>query len=47
MEIRQNLPFASNARNPFARAFDYLWRVMEILNQFSDERGGLVMLCED
>ena len=47
MEIRQILPFASNVPNPLARAFDYLWRVMEILNQFSDERGGLVMLCED
>ena len=47
MEIRQNLPFASNMHNPFARAFDYLWRVMEISNQFSDERGGLVMRCED
>ena len=47
MKIRQNLPFASNARNPFARAFDYLRRVMEISNQFSDERGGLFMLCED
>ena len=47
MKICQNMPFASKARNPFARAFDYLWRVMEILNQFSDERRGLVMLCED
>ena len=47
MEIHQNLPYASNARNPFVRAFDYLWRVMGISNQFSDERGGLVMRCED
>ena len=47
MEIRQNLPFVSNTHNPFVRAFDYLWRVMEISNQFSDERGGLVMRCED
>ena len=47
MKVRQNLPFASNARNPFARAFDYLRGVMEILNQFSDERRGLVMLYED
>ena len=39
MEIPQNLPFASNARNPFVRAFDYLWRVMEISNQFLEERG--------
>ena len=46
MKIRQNLPFASEARNPFARAFDYLQRVMEIANQFADERGGLFMLCE-
>ena len=47
MKIRQNLPFASNARNPLVRAFDYLRRVIEISNQLSDERGGLVMLCED
>ena len=47
MEICQNLPFASNTRNPFPRAFDYLRLVMEISNQFSDERGGLFMLCED
>ena len=47
METCQNLPFASNAHNPFAHAFDYLRRVMEISNQFSDERGGLFMLCED
>ena len=46
MKIRQNLPFASNARNPFVRAFGYLRRVIRISNQFSDERGGLVMLCE-
>ena len=47
MKIRQNLPFASNARNPFVRAFGYLRRVIRISNQFSDKRGGLVMLCED
>ena len=39
METRQNLPFASNARNPFERAFDYLWRIIDISNQFLDERG--------
>ena len=47
MDFRQNLPFASNVHNTFVRAFDYLRRVMEISNQFSDERGGLFMLCED
>ena len=47
METRQNLPFASDARNPFVRAFGYLRRVIRISNQFSDERGGLVMRCED
>ena len=39
MEIRQNLPFASNARNPFAPAFDYLRRIIDISDQFLDERG--------
>jgi len=39
MEIRQNLPFASNARNPFVRAFDYLWRIFDVSNQFLEERG--------
>jgi len=38
LEIRQNLPFASNARNPFVRAFDYLRRIIDISNQFLDER---------
>ena len=39
MEIRQNLSFASNARNPFVRAFDYLRRIFDISNQFLEERG--------
>ena len=39
MEIRQNLPFASNVRYPFVCAFDYLRRIIDISNQFLDERG--------
>ena len=39
MKVRQNLSFASNARNPFARAFEYLRRVIEISNQLLHERG--------
>ena len=42
MKIRQNLPFASNARNPFARAFDYLRRIIDISDQFLDEREELI-----
>ena len=29
------------------RAFGYLRRIIAISNQFSDERGGVDMLCED
>ena len=46
MKVRQSLSLASKARNPFVCAFGYLRRVIRISNQFSDERGGLVMLCE-
>ena len=46
MKVRQNLSFASNTRYLFARAFGYLKRIIDISNQFSDERGGVDMLCE-
>ena len=39
MKVCQNLSFASNARNPFARAFGYLRRIIDISNQFLEERG--------
>ena len=38
MEVRQNLPFASNACNPFVRAFDYLRRIIAIYRERKRKR---------
>ena len=47
MSVCQNLSSVNNARYPIARAFCYLRRIIAISNQFSDERGVGVMLCEE
>ena len=46
VKVRQNLSFASTARNPFARGFCYLRRIIDISNQFSDERGEWIYSVE-